>query len=121
MEEPECLDADKLEAINQQMKKDLQKRRQSNTKYQRMMVSHHSSFAELCLEPLHLMYGHYNKLHCTCTCTCTLMYLLQEFRQKLPSWSRQGEILQLISDNQVVVLSGETGCGKTTQVDFYFM
>lgn len=34
----------------------------------------------------------------------------------LPSWNRQGEILQLIRDNQVVVLSGETGCGKTTQV-----
>ena len=41
---------------------------------------------------------------------------VQEFRQKLPSWEKQEEILELIRENQVVVLSGETGCGKTTQV-----
>ena len=44
------------------------------------------------------------------------MLCVQEFRQKLPSWGKQEEILELIRDNQVVVLSGETGCGKTTQV-----
>jgi len=42
--------------------------------------------------------------------------LPQEFRQKLPSWQKQDEILQIIRENQVVVISGETGCGKTTQV-----
>ena len=26
------------------------------------------------------------------------------------------EILRIVRDNQVVVISGETGCGKTTQV-----
>ena len=50
------------------------------------------------------------------TCIVCNIHVWQEFRQKLPSWSRQGEILQLVHDNQVVVLSGETGCGKTTQV-----
>jgi len=38
-----------------------------------------------------------------------------EFRQKLPSWQKQDEILQIIRENQVVVISGETGCGKNTQ------
>lgn len=37
-------------------------------------------------------------------------------RQKLPSFSKREEILKLIDENQVVVVSGETGCGKTTQV-----
>ena len=31
------------------------------------------------------------------------------------------EILGLIRDNQVIVLSGETGCGKTTQVPQYLL
>ncbi|KAM0728608.1 ATP-dependent DNA/RNA helicase DHX36 [Formica fusca] len=39
-----------------------------------------------------------------------------KFRLKLPAYRKKSEILQLIKDNQVVVISGETGCGKTTQV-----
>ncbi|XP_012525529.1 ATP-dependent DNA/RNA helicase DHX36 [Monomorium pharaonis] len=39
-----------------------------------------------------------------------------KFRTKLPAHKKKSEILQLIDDNQVVVISGETGCGKTTQV-----
>ncbi|XP_019627907.1 PREDICTED: ATP-dependent RNA helicase DHX36-like [Branchiostoma belcheri] len=41
---------------------------------------------------------------------------MQEFREKLPSYNMRQELLQLIHKNQVVVISGETGCGKTTQV-----
>ena len=40
----------------------------------------------------------------------------QEFRQRLPSWKAQDELLQMIKSSQVTVISGETGCGKTTQV-----
>lgn len=39
-----------------------------------------------------------------------------ESRKNLPSYSKQDEIIKLIKKNQVVVISGETGCGKTTQV-----
>ncbi|KAL6449085.1 hypothetical protein ACFW04_000652 [Cataglyphis niger] len=39
-----------------------------------------------------------------------------KFRLKLPAYHKKSEILQLVKDNQVVVISGETGCGKTTQV-----
>lgn len=39
-----------------------------------------------------------------------------KFRQKLPVYHKKSEILQLIKDNQVIVISGETGCGKTTQI-----
>ncbi|CAL4111567.1 unnamed protein product, partial [Meganyctiphanes norvegica] len=41
---------------------------------------------------------------------------MREGRKRLPSYQMQDEILQTIRDNNVVVLSGETGCGKTTQV-----
>ncbi|CAI8047009.1 ATP-dependent DNA/RNA helicase DHX36 [Geodia barretti] len=75
------LDSEKLERLSRDMKAELHRRRQTNTKYQKMM----------------------------------------EFRQKLPSWEKQEEILELIRENQVVVLSGETGCGKTTQVPQFIL
>lgn len=34
---------------------------------------------------------------------------MQEFRKKLPSWDKRDELLHLIENNQVVVISGETG------------
>ncbi|CAH1116350.1 unnamed protein product [Phaedon cochleariae] len=39
-----------------------------------------------------------------------------KFREKLPSYSMREALLKVIEENQVVVISGETGCGKTTQV-----
>ena len=41
---------------------------------------------------------------------------MQGFREQLPSWKAREEVLQLIKSSQVCVISGETGCGKTTQV-----
>lgn len=37
-------------------------------------------------------------------------------REKLPTYKMRNEIVQVIRENQVVVISGETGCGKTTQI-----
>ena len=37
-------------------------------------------------------------------------------RARLPAWKQNSEVLNAISKNQVVLISGETGCGKTTQV-----
>ncbi|XP_055375617.1 putative ATP-dependent RNA helicase DHX57 [Condylostylus longicornis] len=37
-------------------------------------------------------------------------------RQSLPAWMKMNEILNTIEVSQVVVISGETGCGKSTQV-----
>ncbi|XP_064611599.1 ATP-dependent DNA/RNA helicase DHX36-like [Liolophura sinensis] len=39
-----------------------------------------------------------------------------EFRKKLPSFSMREKILEVVCGSQVTVISGETGCGKTTQV-----
>ena len=37
-------------------------------------------------------------------------------RKKLPAYKQRRELIELVNSNQVVVVSGETGCGKTTQV-----
>jgi len=39
-----------------------------------------------------------------------------EFRKNLPSYKMKEVLLEAMKENQVVVISGETGCGKTTQV-----
>ena len=38
------------------------------------------------------------------------------FRQQLPSYAMRDVILATVRENQVSLISGETGCGKTTQV-----
>ncbi|XP_034942957.1 3'-5' RNA helicase YTHDC2-like isoform X2 [Chelonus insularis] len=44
-----------------------------------------------------------------------------QFRKSLPIYSSREKILQAISSYQVVVIAGETGCGKTTQVPQYIL
>ncbi|CAG4996985.1 unnamed protein product [Parnassius apollo] len=42
-------------------------------------------------------------------------------RRKLPAWNKRKEILGAIEKSQVIVISGETGCGKSTQVPQYIL
>ncbi|OMO51588.1 Double-stranded RNA-binding protein [Corchorus capsularis] len=44
-----------------------------------------------------------------------------EFRRSLPAYKERDALLNAISQNQVVVVSGETGCGKTTQLPQYIL
>jgi ATP-dependent RNA helicase DHX37/DHR1 len=39
-----------------------------------------------------------------------------EARVELPIVGMEQEVMEVINDSEVVVLCGETGCGKTTQV-----
>jgi HrpA-like RNA helicase len=41
---------------------------------------------------------------------------LLSFRKALPIWLMRDDIVHLINSNQVVLISGDTGSGKTTQV-----
>lgn len=41
------------------------------------------------------------------------------FRQSLPVFEKQEEIIKIIKDNKVVLVVGETGSGKTTQVSLF--
>ncbi|KGL77564.1 Putative ATP-dependent RNA helicase DHX57, partial [Tinamus guttatus] len=46
--------------------------------------------------------------------------MLQE-RQKLPAWQERETILDLLKSHQVLVVSGMTGCGKTTQIPQFIL
>ncbi|XP_066481425.1 putative ATP-dependent RNA helicase DHX57 [Tiliqua scincoides] len=46
--------------------------------------------------------------------------MLQE-RQKLPAWEKRETILGLLNKHQVLVVSGMTGCGKTTQIPQFIL
>lgn len=39
-----------------------------------------------------------------------------EQRKQLPVYHHKAEILDIVQNNQVVIIRGATGCGKTTQV-----
>ena len=47
--------------------------------------------------------------------------LMLRGRQDLPIYQARDTILQSVATSQVVVLSGETGCGKSTQLPAYLM
>ncbi|XP_052172749.1 DExH-box ATP-dependent RNA helicase DExH3 [Diospyros lotus] len=44
-----------------------------------------------------------------------------DFRRSLPAFKEKERLLQAIARNQVIVISGETGCGKTTQLPQYVL
>ncbi|KAL6273302.1 hypothetical protein ACE6H2_023994 [Prunus campanulata] len=46
---------------------------------------------------------------------------MQLFREKLPAFKMKSEFLRAVSENQVLVVSGETGCGKTTQLPQFIL
>ena len=47
--------------------------------------------------------------------------MIAEQRRQLPVTAQRAEILNAIKNNRVVVLSGHTGCGKTTQVPQFIL
>ncbi|XP_028094162.1 DExH-box ATP-dependent RNA helicase DExH5, mitochondrial-like isoform X1 [Camellia sinensis] len=46
---------------------------------------------------------------------------MMKFRQSLPAYKEKDALLMAISQNQVVIVSGETGCGKTTQIPQFIL
>lgn len=44
-----------------------------------------------------------------------------EFRKKLPVAERRNDIMELINDKPVIIIRGNTGCGKTTQIAQYIL
>ena len=44
-----------------------------------------------------------------------------EIRKALPAWKEKDSIVQALKNHQVLVISGMTGCGKSTQVPQYIL
>ena len=42
-------------------------------------------------------------------------------RQRLPAWAKQQELIDAVERNQVLIVAGETGCGKTTQLPQFIL
>eukprot|EP01083_Nonionella_stella_P190946 707079_1 len=42
-------------------------------------------------------------------------------RKKLPVWEMKSKILKLIDENRIVILAGEPGAGKTTQIPQFLL
>ncbi|CAM9766150.1 unnamed protein product, partial [Phaeothamnion confervicola] len=41
---------------------------------------------------------------------------MERLRRSLPAWEYRDKVLELVKNHRVVLISGETGCGKSTQV-----
>lgn len=54
------------------------------------------------------------------TSNASYIKMLQS-RSRLPAWNLMSDVLRTIRNKQVVVISGETGCGKSTQVPQYIL
>lgn len=48
-------------------------------------------------------------------------YDILEKRKTLPVWEQREEFHKMFASNQIMILQGETGSGKTTQVRFLFL
>ena len=48
-------------------------------------------------------------------------YSLLEKRKTLPAWEAKANIIKLIKENQIVIIQGETGSGKTTQIPQFLL
>ena len=48
-------------------------------------------------------------------------YTLLGQRKKLPAWEAKETLFELLKSHQIVVLQGETGSGKTTQVPQFLL
>ncbi|KAJ8248547.1 hypothetical protein GJAV_G00243170 [Gymnothorax javanicus] len=53
--------------------------------------------------------------------SCRRYLAMLEQRQKLPAWQQRDAILDQLQECQVLVVSGMTGCGKTTQIPQFLL
>lgn len=53
--------------------------------------------------------------------SCPKYRKMVELRSHLPAWKKCEEIIEAVEESQVVVISGETGCGKSTQVPQFLL
>ncbi|KAF5298687.1 hypothetical protein FQR65_LT09667 [Abscondita terminalis] len=74
-----------------------------------------------CIPPItDVMFGRLS-MGCTVPVIKPVSNNLLDFRQHLPVWSKREEFLQLLKMNQVVIITSETGSGKSTQIPQFIL
>ncbi|KAJ4267442.1 hypothetical protein NW762_003549 [Fusarium torreyae] len=63
---------------------------------------------------------HYQKIWADKSSTRRFQTMLQS-RMQLPMWNFREQVLTAVDENQVVIVCGETGCGKSTQVPSFLL
>lgn len=63
---------------------------------------------------------HYQRIWAEKSSNPRFHYMLQS-RMQLPMWSFRDQVLRAVDENQVVIICGETGCGKSTQVPSFLL
>ncbi|RGP78763.1 hypothetical protein FLONG3_3127 [Fusarium longipes] len=63
---------------------------------------------------------YYQKIWADKSSTRKFQTMLQS-RMQLPMWQFKEHVLQVVDENQVVIVCGETGCGKSTQVPSFLL
>ena len=48
-------------------------------------------------------------------------YEILETRKKLPAWEARDQLTDLVKKHQCIILQGETGSGKTTQIPQFLL
>ncbi|KAL8938001.1 MAG: hypothetical protein Q9216_004129 [Gyalolechia sp. 2 TL-2023] len=71
-------------------------------------------------EPGQEQFEHLQALWASKSATPTFQNMLRQ-RMTLPIWGFKDTILQTIHDNQITIVCGETGCGKSTQVPSFIL
>lgn len=63
---------------------------------------------------------HYQKIWADKSSSRKYQIMLQS-RMQLPMWNFRQQVLSAVDENQVVIVCGETGCGKSTQVPSFLL
>ncbi|KAF5004351.1 hypothetical protein FDECE_9155 [Fusarium decemcellulare] len=63
---------------------------------------------------------HYQRIWAEKSGTRKFQTMLQS-RMQLPMWNFRQQVLNTVDENQVVIVCGETGCGKSTQVPSFLL
>ncbi|KAF4342708.1 DNA RNA helicase (DEAD H box family II) [Fusarium beomiforme] len=63
---------------------------------------------------------YYQKIWAEKSSTRKFQMMLQS-RMQLPMWNFREQVLNAVDENQVVIVCGETGCGKSTQVPSFLL
>ncbi|KAK9870829.1 hypothetical protein WA026_009793 [Henosepilachna vigintioctopunctata] len=101
------------------VKKTISQRKQTSSHYKKGMTNKDNkriyTMEEILKEDYNIVRKFQQKLE-----KCEYLKMLTS-RKNLPVWNYMKDILNTLESSQVIIISGETGCGKSTQVPQYIL